>query len=71
LQPREVDAITRDIEAILIPMGGRPHWGKLLHADSARLGPLYPKLPAFRELADRYDPTGKFRNAYLQKHVFG
>jgi len=32
---------------------------------------LYPKLPAFRELARSYDPSGKFHNDFLDVHVFG
>ncbi|MDR3535154.1 MAG: D-arabinono-1,4-lactone oxidase [Acetobacteraceae bacterium] len=70
-KPAEVDALSREIEDMLLPIGGRPHWGKVLHADAARLALLYPRMAAFRALADHYDPTGKFRNAYLTKHVFG
>jgi xylitol oxidase len=70
-KPAEVAAITSDIETILLPLGGRPHWGKLIHADAAQLAPLYPRMEAFRALVGRYDPTGKFRNAYLDRHVFG
>jgi xylitol oxidase len=70
-RPAEVAAITQAIEAILLPLGGRPHWGKLIHAGAFQLAPLYPRLEAFRALARRYDPTGKFRNAYLDRHVFG
>jgi xylitol oxidase len=70
-KPAEVDAITREIEAVLLPLGGRPHWGKRLHADASRLAPLYPRMAAFRALASQYDPAGKFRNAYLERHVFG
>jgi xylitol oxidase len=66
-----VDAITRELEAALIPLGARPHWGKLIHADAATLAPLYPRMPDFRALARRHDPEGKFRNAFLEKHVFG
>ncbi len=69
--PEAVDAITREIEDVLLPMGARPHWGKVIHASSEALAALYPRLPDFRRLADRYDPKGKFRNAYLQRHVFG
>ena len=36
--PVAVDAITAEIEALLLPLGARPHWGKLMHA------PLYPRL---------------------------
>jgi alditol oxidase len=70
-KPAEVDAITRQIEDILLPLGARPHWGKLLHAGAARLMPLYPRMAEFRTLADRYDPAEKFRNAFLGAHVFG
>ena len=71
---REIEAVaamTREIEAILLPLGARPHWGKILHAGAAQLSPLYPKLAEFRELSRRYDPGGKFRNAFLDRHVFG
>ncbi len=70
-RPAEIAAITRDIEDALLPLGARPHWGKLLHAPAARLAPLYPRLDDFRALATRWDPEGKFRNAYLARHVFG
>ena len=66
-----VDDVTKKIEAKLIPLGAKPHWGKLIHADAATLEPLYPRMKDFRSLAIRYDPKGKFRNAYLDRHVFG
>jgi xylitol oxidase len=69
--PAAVATITRDIEDMLLPLGGRPHWGKLMHARADRLAPLYPRLAEFRELACAYDPGGKFRNAFLDTHVFG
>jgi alditol oxidase len=56
---------------MLLPLGARPHWGKIMHGRAEQLAPLYPKLPAFRELARRYDPVGKFRNDFLDLHVFG
>jgi xylitol oxidase len=70
-KPAEVDAITREIEDALLPLGARPHWGKLIHANASRLQPLYPRMADFRALAIHHDPTGKFRNAYLADHVFG
>ena len=70
-EPAPVDALTREIEALLIPLGGRPHWGKVVHAPAAAMAQLYPRLPDFRSLADRYDPTRKFRNRYLATHIFG
>jgi alditol oxidase len=67
----QVAAITREIEDLLIPLGGRPHWGKLMHARAAVLAPLYPRMDAFRALVQRRDPGGRFRNAFLERHVFG
>ena len=66
-----VAALTAEIEEMLLPLGARPHWGKIIHARAAELVPLYPKLPAFRDLARSYDPGGKFRNEFLDTHVFG
>jgi alditol oxidase len=66
-----VDAMTRELEAALIPLGARPHWAKVIHADAATLAPLYPRMADFRACAARYDPEGKFRNDYLDRHVFG
>jgi len=69
-KPDVVHSMTAEIEEMLLPIGARPHWGKIMHAPAERLAPLYPKLPAFRELARRYDPGGKFRNNFLDLHVF-
>lgn len=66
-----VAALTGEIEALLRSFGGRPHWGKIMHADAAQLAPLYPQLGAFRDLVRTYDPAGKFRNAFLDVHVLG
>ena len=70
-KPAEVHAMTAEIEAMLRPLGARPHWGKIMHANAEQIAALYPKLPAFRELALAYDPGGKFRNEFLEEHVFG
>jgi xylitol oxidase len=59
------------IEEKLSPLAARPHWGKLFHADAGTLAPLYPRFADFRELAERVDPGGKFRNAFLESKVFG
>jgi xylitol oxidase len=69
--PEIVQSMTAEIEGVLLPLGARPHWGKIMHAPAELLAPLYAKLPEFRELARRYDPNGKFRNDFLDVHVFG
>jgi len=58
------------IEEKLAPFHARPHWGKLFTMHPERLQSLYPKLPEFRELLQSYDPSGKFRNAFLDKYIF-
>lgn len=69
LQP-EVEAVLPVIEERLAPFGARPHWGKIFRMDPSTPG-LYPKLPAFRDLATKLDPEGKFRSPYLLRNVFG
>jgi xylitol oxidase len=59
------------IEEHLSPFDARPHWAKLFTLPPARLEKLYKKLPDFRQLLQHYDPQGKFRNAFLDKHIFG
>jgi alditol oxidase len=70
-EPDAANAITAEIETLLLPLSARPHWGKLMHAQAGEMARLYPRLPDFRKLADEYDPTGKFRNQFLIEHVFG
>jgi alditol oxidase len=55
------------VEEALLPLGARPHWGKVFRAPASALEAGYEQLPAFRALAARLDPEGKFRNAYLDR----
>ena len=66
-----VKAILPLLEAELAPFGARPHWGKLFDGGAASLAPLYPRFADFAALAGRLDPAGKFRNAFLDRTVFG
>jgi xylitol oxidase len=71
---REPAAVRRalvDVEAALLAFGARPHWGKLFLADAATIEPLYERLSDFRSLAERLDPRGAFRNAWLERHALG
>jgi alditol oxidase len=70
-EPEAVHALTSEIEEMLLPLGARPHWGKLIQARADRIAGLYPRLNEFRTLARSYDPNGKFRNEFLDTHVFG
>ncbi|RAJ94428.1 xylitol oxidase [Larkinella arboricola] len=59
------------IEKELARFEARPHWGKLFSITPAQLQERYPKLPDFRKMLNEYDPKGKFRNAFLDKNIFG
>jgi xylitol oxidase len=65
-----VQGLLPSIDAALAPFDARPHWGKVFETDARRFDALYPKLAEFRGLADRLDPSGKFRNDYLRRTIF-
>jgi xylitol oxidase len=67
----EVMALLPEIEARLAPFGARPHWGKLFTMGAERIRSLYPRSGDFVRLAEEFDPSGKFRNPYLERHLFG
>lgn len=59
------------IERQLAPFDPRPHWGKLFTMPAADVRVRYPRLADFRALLEQHDPGGKFRNAFVDEHVFG
>jgi alditol oxidase len=65
-----VQQLLPKIEEQLAPFEAMPHWGKLFTMRPAHLQSLYKKLPEFRQLLERYDPTGKFRNSFLDTYIF-
>jgi len=67
LEPDAVLPLLPLIESALAPYDARPHWGKLFDAVRPE---VYPRLGDFVALAERMDPAGKFRNEFLDRHVF-
>lgn len=65
-----VEALLPVIEAAL-PDTARPHWGKLSVLDPAEIRRRTPRWGDFAALADRMDPAGRFRNAYLERLGLG
>lgn len=57
------------LEECLAPYEPRPHWGKLFTIAPEALRAAYPRLPDFQALRHRFDPTGKFTNAFLTRHL--
>jgi xylitol oxidase len=68
-EPEEVAALLPTIEAIVLPLGARPHWGKVFAAGLDQLAPLYPRFDDFVALARKYDPDGVFRNDFLARKL--
>ena len=62
-----VYAVLPAIEAALLPLGARPHWGKCFVATAPDLAPLYPQWEDFRRLRDGADPQRKFGNDFLDR----
>lgn len=59
------------LEECLAPYEPRPHWGKVFTTAPEALPAVYPRLPDFQALRRRYDPAGKFTNAFLSRHLSG
>ena len=59
------------LEAHLAPFQPRPHWGKLFAMPPTQVQAAYPRIADFQALARDFDPDGKFRNAYLDRYIFG
>lgn len=59
------------IERELAPFDVRPHWGKLFTLAPAELQRRYEKCAEFKQLVEKCDPKGKFRNDFLAAHLYG
>jgi L-gulonolactone oxidase len=55
------------VEAIMDDYDGRPHWGKLHYQTAATLRPRYPLWDEFAAARAELDPSGTFRNEYLDR----
>jgi alditol oxidase len=70
-EPEGVGAFLPILEESLAPFQPRPHWGKLFALSPEQVQAVYPRMSDFRALAQDMDPEGKFRNAYVDRYVFG
>ena len=71
---QETEAVLQllpQIEKVLAPFNARPHWGKVFTMEPNVLEARYEKLNGFKKLVAEYDPYGKFRNAFLEKNIYG
>jgi alditol oxidase len=68
--PGAVLPVVAAVEERLLPLGARPHWGKLTAMRPRDIGPLYERAADFEQLIAERDPTGTFRNDFTDG-VFG
>ena len=66
----EVEPVLATMEAALEPFAPRPHWGKLSTLSGEVIRARVPRIDAFEQLVNEWDPTQKFRNPYLE-NLFG
>ncbi|WP_373516471.1 D-arabinono-1,4-lactone oxidase [Pricia sp.] len=66
----EVQKILPQIEEALAPFGVLPHWGKMFTMQPDTLHSRYERMEDFLQLANEYDPQGKFRNTFLDKNLY-
>jgi xylitol oxidase len=59
------------IEAKLAPFEPRPHWAKLFTMPPAQIQARYEKMADFKDLLNNHDPSGKFRNEFLDTNLYG
>lgn len=61
------EAYFQGVEQIMNDYNGRPHWGKLHFQSAHTLAYRYPEWNTFQTWRHKLDPTGTFRNAYLDR----
>ena len=68
LDPGAVRPVVAAIEAELVPLGARPHWGKVSGMAPQAVRARYPRWDDFAALARSLDPGGKFRNEFVDAY---
>lgn len=58
------------VEEALAPFYPRPHWGKLFTMNPTVLQSRIEKLNDFKDLLSKHDPTGKFRNEFVERNLY-
>lgn len=67
---KDTAAVLPVIEAVeerLLPLGARPHWGKLTAMPPELTASLYERAGDFRQLLLERDPHGKFGNTFVEQ----
>ncbi len=64
LDPAKVLPVVSTVEDALLPLGARPHWGKVTTLDPGQMVARSPRGAAFVALARRLDPGATFGNDF-------
>lgn len=59
--------VVAEVERVLARWDARPHWGKVFTTGPAAVRNVFPRFADFAGLVRRYDPSGTFRNEWLEK----
>lgn len=57
------------VEEVLLPLGARPHWGKVSLAAPEQVRAAFPRWADFAALVDAADPGGRFRSPYVARLI--
>ncbi|MGJ6980840.1 FAD-binding protein [Aestuariimicrobium soli] len=68
-RPGDIVPVLAEVERALAPFEPRVHWGKLLVNDRG-IADRFARADDFRELAQRFDPQGRFANDWFRR-TFG
>jgi xylitol oxidase len=71
LDPGAVRPVIGAVERELVPLGARPHWGKVSGMAAQAVRARYPQWDVFGALARSLDPGGKFRNDFTDAYFRG
>ena len=65
-----VQKLIPKIEAVLEHLNPRPHWSKLFTLTPTQVQSKYEKVEEYKALMKKFDPTGKFRNEFMDAYFF-
>ncbi len=55
------------VEEIVLPLGARPHWGKVSRASAQHVRATFPRWDDFVTLVSAMDPEGRFRGPFVTR----
>ncbi|MFM1965068.1 MAG: hypothetical protein RL134_793, partial [Actinomycetota bacterium] len=57
------------VEEVLLPLGARPHWGKVSLATPEQVRAAFPRWQDFASLVESVDPGGRFRSPFVARLI--